>query len=138
MVFAAVSDKIGIGTAFLLAFLTAIIGGAIVRHQGLQTIMAMREASGAGKLPLSKLFDGFCLVAAGAMLITPGFITDAVGFSLLVPAFRDILRHIIKTHTSWAMHGAQSQHQAYRASPDDIIEGECEEINEPSSDITKK
>ena len=129
MVFASVSEHIGIFTALLLAFLTAVLGGAIVRHQGLQTIIALRQAFQEGKVPLSELFDGFCLVAAGATLITPGFVTDTIGFLLLVPAFRDILRNLIKNHTNWSVHASgfgQSQPRAYR---DDVIEGEYETLD---------
>ena len=129
MVFASVSEHIGIGTALLLAFLTAAIGGMIVRHQGLQTIMTMRGSMDQGKMPLSELFDGFCLVAAGAMLITPGFVTDTIGFLLLVPAVRDILRSIIKTHTNWAAQGATHQTHHQTMQDGNIIEGEFEEID---------
>lgn len=135
MVFAAVSDKIGIWTALLLAFLTAVVGGSIVRQQGLQTILAMRLSMDAGKLPLSELFDGFCLVAAGALLITPGFVTDTIGFLLLVPAMRNGLRTLIKNHTQWAMgeHDMANTTQTRTSVPPsgDIIEGEYEEIDEP-------
>ena len=129
MVFASVSEHIGIFTALLLAFLTAAIGGTIVRHQGIQTIMAMRGAANEGKIPLSELFDGFCLVAAGAMLITPGFVTDTIGFLLLVPVVRDILRTIIKNHTQWSINGQDSYTPYHQANPD-VIEGEFEEVDD--------
>ena len=57
-VFANVSEHIGIFTTLLLAFLTAIIGGSVVRHQGMHTIMAMRGALDQGQVPLSEIFDG--------------------------------------------------------------------------------
>ncbi len=128
MVFASVSGHIGIFTTLLLAFLTAILGGGIVRHQGLQTIMAMRTAMQRGQMPLSELFDGFCLVAAGATLITPGFVTDIIGFLLLIPAVRTFLRTIIKNHTDWAI-SATEFHSAAPHNPD-IIEGEFEPLDE--------
>lgn len=100
-VFAAVSEHIGIVTTLLLAFLTALIGGTIVRHQGLSVIFRMRESMQRGGMPLNELFDGACLIAAGAMLITPGFVTDTAGGLLLIPAFRQLLRTAIKNHTTW-------------------------------------
>lgn len=133
MVFASVSEHIGIFTALTLAFLTAALGGVIVRHQGLQTIMSMRGSVSEGQMPLSELFDGFCLVAAGAMLITPGFVTDAIGFSLLIPGLRDVLRHVIKNHTSWStsIQAPHSQKSSdYVRGDSGIIEGEFEEIDE--------
>ena len=131
-IFAAVSDHIGLGTALLFALLTAILGGNLVRMQGMQTIMSMRGSMDQGQMPVNELFDGFCIVAAGALLITPGFLTDAIGFSLLVPQFRSFMRNIIKKHTSWAM-------EAHSFSPGrpydpNIIEGEYENLDEESPD----
>ena len=91
IVFVSVSDVIGLGTALIMALMTALLGGAIVRYQGIQAMMSAQENLRQGILPSRELFDGLCLVAAGATLITPGFITDAIGFSLLIPAFRDFL-----------------------------------------------
>lgn len=90
-VFILVSDKIGLGTSLLLALITAIAGGALVRHQGLQTLRMAQKSLDKGEIPSQEIFDGLCLVAAGATLITPGFITDAIGFALLIPAVRKIL-----------------------------------------------
>ena len=136
-IFAAVSDHIGLGTALLFALITAILGGNLVRLQGLQTITSMRGSMDKGQMPLTELFDGFCLVAAGALLITPGFLTDAIGFSLLVPAFRSFLRHIIKTHTNWAVSSAGFSSTRRSSYDPDIIEGEYEDLDEknaPSDD----
>lgn len=97
-VFLQVGDEIGILQTLLLCLLTAIIGGALVRHQGLGTLFRARAEMNDGRLPVTELFDGLCLVAAGAMLITPGFVTDTIGFALLVPAFREVLRHWAARH----------------------------------------
>ena len=127
-IFAAVSDVIGLGTALLFALLTAIIGGNVVRMQGMQTIESMRGSMDKGRIPTSEIFDGFCLVAAGALLITPGFLTDAIGFSLLIPAFRDFMRKIIKDHTNLGVDASGFN----RREPYDptIIEGEYEDLDE--------
>mgnify|MGYP000571977991 CR=1 FL=1 len=126
MIFASVSEHIGIFTALLLAFITAIIGGTLVKRQGIQTILAMREAMNIGKIPLSELFDGFCLVAAGAFLITPGFLTDTIGFLLLVPQIRNTLRHLIKEHTNWLVY---KEGASQKPRETNVIEGEYEEID---------
>ena len=97
-VFIAVGEHIGLGTTLLLALLTAIIGGIIIRKQGMDTVHSLQTQMSGGGLPLKELFDGFCLVAAGATLITPGFVTDAIGFTLLVPQIRDGLRHVLGKH----------------------------------------
>ena len=74
--------------------LTAIIGSALLRQQGLSTLARAQENLAAGRLPMAEVFDGLCILVGGALLLTPGFITDAVGFLLLVPPVRRILRRL--------------------------------------------
>jgi len=122
MVFFAVGEHIGFFTALMLAFLTAILGGIIVKYQGLKTILSVRGSLGKGKLPAGALFDGLCLVAAAAMLITPGFITDILGFSLLIPPVRAVLRALIAKRTT-LFTPAKGESDAY------ILEGDYETID---------
>jgi len=130
-IFAAVSEHIGLWSALFFALFTAVLGGFIVRLQGMQTIVSMRSGMGQGRMPTREIFDGFCLVAAGALLITPGFLTDAIGFSLLVPPFRDVLRKNLKKNTKFAMGGTVSGSGFERRRPNDpnIIEGEFENLD---------
>lgn len=135
-VFGLVGGRIGLFNALLVALITAVIGGAVVRHQGLQTIKNVQMAVNKGKLPLGELFDGICLIIAGATLITPGFITDTIGFLLLIPAFRKALQHVIKTHTTWMAetHTNNFQSHGYYEPPpqdrdDHIIEVEYEDLD---------
>lgn len=130
-VFALVSSHMGLGNALLFALLTAIIGGFVIRRQGLETILKIRQALDRGKIPVDEIFDGFCLVAAGATLITPGFITDTIGFLLLMPPVRTSIRHFIKTHTSWAVMGQSSFHGGFAQDSDPtVIEAEWEKVDE--------
>ena len=131
--FASVSEHIGIWTTLLFAFATAIIGGMIVKHQGLQTVFSMRQSMDSGKMPVTEIFDGFCLVAAGALLITPGFVTDSIGFALLIPPVRAALRAFLKKYTKIgiATHAAEGfRGQPRRPHDPDIIEGEYERVDE--------
>ena len=114
MVFVSVSNVIGLGTALLMSLLTAILGGSIVRYQGIQTMLTAQSNLRRGILPSKELFDGLCLVAAGAMLITPGFITDTIGFALLVPAVREFLRRkLINSGKFQASAGFGSEHPGH-------------------------
>lgn len=153
MIFMAVGDEIGFFNTLALAFFTAITGGLIVQKQGHDTLLAIQRALSGGALPLREFFDGICLVAAGAMLITPGFLTDILGFSLLIPAVRRGLRHVLQTHTHWMNDTDSSPPRANKHSKTgqsgrrqmhgDIIDVEYEEISvkaykKPDSDDTKK
>lgn len=138
-VFMKMSTIIGLGTSLLLALGTAILGGALVRHQGLQTMMNAQNSMNKGKIPSKDLFDGLCIVAAGATLITPGFITDFLGFSLLVPQVRDILRDKLKNSGRFSIGGFNSQYTEFHDNknyhrPEDpsVIDVEYETIDEKS------
>jgi UPF0716 protein FxsA len=113
LVFMQVSDYIGLGTALLMALFTAILGGAIVKYQGIQTMMAAQNSLRQGGMPAKELFDGLCLVAAGATLITPGFITDVIGFSLLVPAVRNALRNKLSKSAKFSAGGFNAQYSEF-------------------------
>lgn len=122
-----VGEKIGALDTLLLCVLTAAIGGFIVRHQGLETLFKAQKNLQSGHLPLEALFDGFCLVIAGALLLTPGFVTDTVGFILLIPPFRLILRHSLTKYGKFQMHTSSTR---TASSQDDIIEGEYKHVKE--------
>ena len=128
MVFASVGGEIGLINTLFLALLTAILGGMLVRHQGLKTFVALRGAMDQGRMPLDELFDGFCLVIAGATLITPGFITDTIGFLLLIPPVRSLIKHYLKTHTN--ISASTQGFGAQRPLDPNAIEGEYERVPE--------
>ncbi len=67
---------------------TALLGGVIIRWQGLQALYQLRKHSTQGEVPVEPVIDGFFLLIAAPFLMTPGFITDAFGFLLLVPPLR--------------------------------------------------
>ena len=70
---------------------TAFIGGALIRAQGLAVIDRARRSLRQGQTPVREAFTGICLLLAGALLMTPGFLTDSIGFLLLVPPVRRLL-----------------------------------------------
>ncbi len=127
VVFMSVSDKIGLGTALLMALFTAILGGFIVKYQGIQTMITAQKSMQNGNIPSKELFDGLCIVAAGATLITPGFITDIIGFALLIPSIRNILR--TKLTNSDKFQATSFSNSEYVKDPD-AIDVEYETIEE--------
>lgn len=70
---------------------TAILGGVLLRLQGLAAINTARRELDQGKPPVGSAVDGALLIVAAPFLMTPGFLTDAVGFALLVPPIRQAL-----------------------------------------------
>jgi UPF0716 protein FxsA len=131
---------IGFWNTIGICLLTALLGAILVRYQGLKTMLAARSQLAGGRLPLDQLFDGICIACAGALLMTPGFITDTMGFLLLIPAVRNLLRALIRQHTDWAAGwSVQGEYSASRRPSDpNIIEGEFEEIQPDSPALPRR
>ena len=91
-IFIGVGGAIGLWNTLALIVLTAIAGTALLRAQGLSTLRRAQESFARHVFPMAELFDGLCLLVAGAMLLTPGFATDAAGLALFVPWIRAALR----------------------------------------------
>ncbi|KEZ77664.1 FxsA family protein [Salinisphaera hydrothermalis] len=82
---------IGVVPTIALVLLTAIIGSQLVRRQGMGVMNRIREAQAHGEAPAVPMLDGAALLLAGFFLLTPGFISDALGFLLLIPKLRQRL-----------------------------------------------
>ena len=90
-VFIAVGREIGVLATLGCIFLTAVIGSILLRVQGFSILSRIRTETDQGRVPGRELGDGVMILAAGILLLTPGFVTDAIGFALFVPAFRTLL-----------------------------------------------
>jgi UPF0716 protein FxsA len=83
-----VGSVIGAFPTIAVAILTAILGTWLVRHQGFGVLMRVRDSMARDQIPALELLDGALILAAGLFLLLPGFLTDCVGFLLLVPPLR--------------------------------------------------
>jgi len=96
--------------AFALVLLTGIVGAALARYQGIRCWQRVQQKLAAGELPGDPLLDALMILIAGALLVTPGILTDAVGFSLLLPPVRRLIRDRLKRrfraqfHMQWPPH----------------------------------
>jgi UPF0716 protein FxsA len=86
-----VGGNLGALNTVLLVLLTALIGVALLRVQGFRTLMNAKNKLGMAQLPAEEIITGIFLAIGGALLLTPGFITDIFGFLCLVPLTRRIL-----------------------------------------------
>ncbi len=84
-------SRIGTLNTLLLIIATAIIGLALIRQQGLQTLFRARDKMERGEPPAYEMIEGMCYAIAGILLLTPGFFTDSIGFLLLFPVLRRVL-----------------------------------------------
>ncbi len=87
--FLQVGSFLGIWTTVLLVFLTAVIGTTLLRAQGLATLQKVQNTVQQGQVPTFALLEGIIILLGGALLLTPGFFTDAIGFICLIPVLRN-------------------------------------------------
>ena len=90
--FIVVGDAIGLTATIAIVIVTAFLGAALVSRQSRGAFADVQTEFASGRFPGKSLAHGAMILVAGALLITPGFLTDAIGFSLLVPPIRESLR----------------------------------------------
>lgn len=117
-----VGQVIGAGWTILLVVLTAVVGVWLLRIQGLSTLMRAQKKMQSGELPAVEMLEGMGLVIAGALLLTPGFVTDAFGFILLIPPTRRWLVGQMAARMVVSAAGVPGQRPAGRGQQD-VIEG---------------
>ncbi|MBP2229830.1 UPF0716 protein FxsA [Azospirillum agricola] len=86
--FIQVGDWIGAGPTIGLLVLSALLGIFLIRHRGLTALTRAQAAAARGEAPIGTVLDGFCEVAAGILLLIPGFLTDLLGLALLIRPLR--------------------------------------------------
>jgi UPF0716 protein FxsA len=141
--FIEIGGLIGLWPTLAVVVLTALVGTWQLRAQGLATVARGRQQLDRGELPTRELFDGFCLVIAGALLLTPGFMTDTIGLVLFVPGVRDWLRRFLAsrmqtaTQTRVWVDGEEISGGPGRPPPGPggrVIEGEYRDLSDPHDD----
>ncbi len=95
--FIVIGQMIGLWPTLLGVVVTALIGSAIIRRQGLSLISDIQRHLQAGRLPAQQMFEGLVISIAGALLLTPGYFTDTIGFLLLIPPLRRALYAWLRT-----------------------------------------
>ena len=123
----AVGAEIGALDTIGLVLLTAVIGARLLREQGLATLWRGRRKLEEGQLPAQEIGEGIILAVSGALLLTPGFITDVIGFAGLFPPARALFsQQIIGKMVVTDLQGNQYRHKpgTTGAESGDIIEGE--------------
>ncbi len=90
-----IGERIGLLATLVVIVLTAVIGSALVARQGADAISQVQAAFFEARFPGKELAHGAMIVVAGAFLVTPGFLTDALGFLLLVPPVREAARRFV-------------------------------------------
>ncbi len=138
-------------TIFLVV-LTAVVGAFLLRQQGLSTIARLKNNMSQGKIPAQEIIEGVLLAVGGALLMTPGFVTDTMGFLCLLPFSRQFIAKNIMQRSALKMQdGISAQmsgftYEAQSHSPPDssqkqdsnIVEGEFTEVEGNRPELSNK
>lgn len=132
--FIKVGGLIGLLPTLVTIVATAVVGTAILRRQGIAVLSEAQKSMDDGRLPIDSVIHGLFLLVAGVLLLTPGFLTDALGFALLVPPVRlaiarwllEQLRGSDRVHVHTVNMGGFSPKATRGTGP--VIEGEAVRI----------
>jgi len=133
-----VGAQIGALPTIGLVLLTAFVGVNLLRYQGFDTLWRGQRKFAEGQLPAQEIAEGIILAVSGALLLTPGFVTDGIGFAGLIPAVRGAVARLVLSRmvvsgvamgsstTGFTASGGRVDHSASggASKSDDIIEGE--------------
>ncbi len=141
-IFIEVGGLIGPLPTIALVIAIAIGGTWLLRRQGLGAFQRAQAAINRGEMPVADVMDGFVLIFAALLMVTPGLLTDAIGLLLLIPALR---RRFGQAVARWAMKRGKvgifgmgdagpssGSSSPYRRGPGPIIEGKAEAVEEPA------
>ena len=136
--FIQVGGAIGLGWTLAIVIITAILGAWMVRSQGAQAMLNLRGSFSSLQDPTEHLAHGAMILFSGALLLTPGFFTDFVGFALLIPAVRAVVYKNVRARVNVQSFQMGPDGDPHQQPPrgDRVIDGEFEEVdpNEPPRD----
>lgn len=124
-----VGQQIGALPTIGLVLLTAMVGIALLRYQGAMTLLKARMKMDSGEMPAREMADGLFFAVGGALLLTPGFVTDAIGFACLTPGIRTLVIGFLGKHVLSKAQGSSRfyYHNAEQKTGDNnVLEGDFE------------
>lgn len=135
LVFVQVGSEIGALNTVIITVITAVIGVMLIRIQGLGVLMRARETMNRQETPVNEIFEGVFLALAGLFLIIPGFVTDTVGFLLLIPPLRRALAGYMARNSNFVTTG---MHQSRQSRGSTVIDGEYEVIEDDPAELENR
>jgi len=116
---------VGVFPTILLVVFTAILGVALLRQQGFSTLQRFQDNLNQGQIPATEIVEGAVLLISGALLLTPGFFTDIIGFAGLIPVFRrKFALYIVEKKLIMPENPAGFSGQSQQKTNGNVLEGE--------------
>ncbi|MEL6960841.1 MAG: FxsA family protein [Pseudomonadota bacterium] len=131
--FVTIGGAIGLGWTLAIVVLTALIGVTMLRAQGQSAMTDLRSSFSEVRDPTEPLAHGAMIIFSGALLLTPGFFTDAIGFSLLIPGVRSAMYKRMRERMNVQTFDMNGNMRDPRAPRDRVIDGEFEEVDQDSN-----
>ncbi|MCB1861639.1 MAG: FxsA family protein [Gammaproteobacteria bacterium] len=125
-----VGAEIGAIPTITLTVFTAVLGGMMVRVQGFSTLLRVRDALSREEMPALEILEGAVLLVTGVMLLLPGFITDAIGFILLIPPIRRALLVYFLQHSGILQRQPPFRQPEQNKENTRVIEGEFRQVDD--------
>lgn len=119
-----VGQVIGAWWTILLLVLDSILGGWVIRREGGRAWQALRAAVEQGKLPARELADGVLVVLGGALMLSPGFVTDGLGILLILPVTRPVFRRLLTSYAASRVVVRTHGRPGPAAGDDSVVRGE--------------
>ena len=91
-----VGDWLGVADTILLLIVISVAGAWLAKRAGISVLVRIRQQLQMGRVPTAELVDGLLVLFAGALLLTPGFLTDCVALLLLLPPVRATVRRVLR------------------------------------------
>ncbi len=127
--FVQVGGFIGLWWTLAIVVLTAVVGTSMIRAQGVRAMEEVRSSFNNLRDPTEPLAHGAMILLSGALLLTPGFFTDFVGFSLLFAPVRRVLFSYLRSKVTVQGFSTNHTQQSRPRTSDSVIDGEFEEID---------
>jgi UPF0716 protein FxsA len=126
-----VGQVLGVWWTVLILVADSVLGAVLLKREGSNAWRALREALRAYRMPARELADGVLVLVGGTLLLTPGFVTDAAGFFLILPFTRPVARRALTTvitrkflNTPAGPAAAHQGRARQRPGPDDVVRGD--------------
>jgi len=105
-----VGQVIGAWWTIVLLIADSILGSWLVKHEGARAFAALRTALASGRMPARELADGALILIGGTLMISPGFLSDLVGFALILPFTRPLARRLLTAVVSRRLLAGKTTH----------------------------
>ena len=104
-----IGQHLGVLPTVALVLATGALGATLARREGIQAFHRLRDSIGQGSFPGEAILDGVLILGGGLLLLTPGILTDLLGFAALVPGTRYFIKYYLKTAIERRIHSGSIQ-----------------------------